>query len=154
MLGGKIDNTQEAVSLAGSSKSLLAELGQESQSADFLNTGDSVIGSDLVISAQDLIIISQTSLQLHGKTTGEVRATDIVIGKSAQITGTIIAETIVIHGDVLGTIRAPRVSLSDTACVEGEIHHHSLEITHGAMFHGRSHYYAESANLMPKLDAA
>ena len=154
MLGGKIDITKEAVPPAGSAESHLDVLGQRSLSGDFLNTGDSIIGSDLVISAQDLIIISRTSLQLHGKTRGEVRATDIVIGKSAQITGTITAETIVIHGEVLGTIRAPSVSLSGTACVEGEIHHHSLEITHGAIFHGQSYYDAESANLMPKLNAA
>ncbi len=127
---------------------------QTIQAADFLNSQSSIIGSDLVISAQNLIIISKGSLQLDGKTTGEVRATRIVIGASAEITGTMIAESIVIHGELLGTVRAPLVSLTATARVEGEIHHNSMELARGAIFHGQSIYEPESADLMPKLDSA
>ena len=122
------------------------------QDTDFLNTQNSIIGPDLVISARDLIVISQTSLRMDGKTTGEVRATEIIIGESAEITGTVSAEMIEIHGDVIGSVRAPSVSLSPTARVEGEIHHKSLEIKRGAIFKGQSYQDDESANLMPKLD--
>ena len=154
MFGGKVDNVQEVIPPIDSTARPAPVTGEISQTADFLNSGDSIIGSDLVISAQDLIVISQTSLQLHGKTTGEVRATEIVIGESALITGTVIAETVIIHGEVQGTVRALSVALSATARVEGAIHHHSFEISRGAIFHGQSYYEPESANLMPKLDAA
>ena len=69
------------------------------QDAEFLNTQNSIIGPDLVISAENLIVISQTSLRMDGKATGEIRATEIIIGEAAEITGTINAETIVIHGN-------------------------------------------------------
>ena len=121
---------------------------------DFLHTQNSVIGPDLVISAQDLIVISQSSLRLDGETAGEVRATEIVVGEPGKVTGTVAAEVIVIHGEVHGTIRAPSVTLAATARVRGEIHHSSLEIARGAIFDGQSMYEPESANLMPKLSSA
>lgn len=130
-----------------------AVLDQQSQQADLLHTQSSIIGSDLVIIASDLIIISQSSLRLDGKTTGEVRATEIVVGESGYIIGTIAAETIVVHGEVNGTIRAPSVSLTATARVQGEVHHNSFEINRGAVFHGQSLHDPQSSNLMPKLDA-
>jgi len=104
--------------------------------------------------ASDLIVICQSSLRLDGETTGEVRATEIVVGKSGKVTGTIAAETIVIDGEVHGTIRAPSVSLTATASVKGEVHHCSLEIERGAVFHGQSFHDPERTNLMPRLDAA
>ena len=122
------------------------------QETDFLNTQNSIIGPDLSIIAENLIVISQTSLRMDGKTTGEIRATEIIIGESAEIAGAISAETIEIHGNVTGSVSAPSVSLAPTARVDGEIHHSSFEIQRGAIFKGQSFHNPESSNLMPKLD--
>jgi cytoskeletal protein CcmA (bactofilin family) len=137
---------------AGSVGSMNSRLDRQSQSTNFLNTPSSVIGSDLVILADDLVVICQSSLRLDGETTGEVRATEIVVGKSGKVTGGVAAETIVIDGEVQGTVTAPSVSLSATARVQGDVHHNSFEIERGAVFHGQSFHDPENANLKPRLN--
>jgi cytoskeletal protein CcmA (bactofilin family) len=154
MFGRENEGAQTDETRASSVGSLAAGLDRQSQQANFLNTPNSVMGSDLIIIARDLVIICQSTLRLNGETTGEVRATEIVVGKSGKVTGGIAAETIVIDGEVHGTIRAPSVSLTATARVQGEIHHCSLEIERGAVFHGQSFHDPEVTNLMPKLDVA
>ena len=122
-----------------------------SDPTDFLKTQSSFIGPDLVFVAQDLKIISQSSLRLDGETTGEILGTEIVVGELGKITGTIAANAITIHGEVNGTIRAPEVTLGANARVNGDIHHASLEISRGAIFHGRAFYSAEGSELVPEL---
>jgi cytoskeletal protein CcmA (bactofilin family) len=128
MIGRENEGAQTDETRASSVGSMAAGLDRQSQQANFLNTPNSVMGSDLIIIARDLVIICQSTLRLNEETTGEVRATEIVVGKSGKVTGGIAAETIVIDGEVHGTIRAPSVSLTATARVQGEIHHCSLKI--------------------------
>ncbi|MGI9423107.1 MAG: polymer-forming cytoskeletal protein [Hyphomicrobiaceae bacterium] len=125
-----------------------------SDPSDFLKTQSSFIGPDLVFIAQDLKIISQSSLRLDGETTGEILGTEIIVGELGKITGTIAANAITIHGEVNGTIRAPEVTLGANARVNGDIHHASLEITRGAVFHGRSFFSVEGSELVPELRPA
>jgi cytoskeletal protein CcmA (bactofilin family) len=77
-------------------------------------------------------------LAIFGHVEGEVQASTVEIGDSAQVEGNIIAEELTIGGLVKGTIHANRVKLNSTAVVEGDIYHRSLAIEENAQFEGMS----------------
>jgi len=83
-------------------------------------------------------IVGQGRLTIFGHVEGEVHASTVEIGDSAQVEGDIIAEELTIGGCVKGTIHANRVKLNSTAVVEGDIYHRSLAIEENAQFEGMS----------------
>ena len=83
-------------------------------------------------------IFGQGRLTIFGHVEGEVHASTVEIGDSAQVEGDIIAEELTIGGCVKGTIHANRVKLNSTAVVEGDIYHRSLAIEENAQFEGMS----------------
>jgi cytoskeletal protein CcmA (bactofilin family) len=83
-------------------------------------------------------IFGQGRLTIFGHVEGEVHASTVEIGDSAQVEGDIIAEELTIAGCVKGTIHANRVKLNSTAVVEGDIYHRSLAIEENAQFEGMS----------------
>ena len=83
-------------------------------------------------------IVGQGRLTIFGHVEGEVHASTVQIGDSAQVEGNIIAEELTIGGLVRGTIHANRVTLNSTAVVEGDIFHRSLAIEENAQFEGLS----------------
>ncbi len=95
----------------------------------------SVIGPDLIITGN---LTSKGEMQIDGEVQGDIRATNLIIGERARITGTIVAEEAVIRGQVLGSIRSKRVMLQSSSHVEGDVFHQSLAIEQGAYFEGKS----------------
>jgi cytoskeletal protein CcmA (bactofilin family) len=93
-----------------------------------ISSGLSIIGT----------IVGQGRLAIFGHVEGEVQASTVEIGDSAQVEGNIIAEELTIGGLVKGTIHANRVKLNSTAVVEGDIYHRSLAIEENAQFEGMS----------------
>jgi cytoskeletal protein CcmA (bactofilin family) len=93
-----------------------------------ISSGLSIIGT----------IVGQGRLAIFGHVEGEVHASTVQIGESAQVDGNIIAEELTIGGRVKGTIHANRVKLNSTAVVEGDIYHRSLAIEENAQFEGMS----------------
>ena len=83
-------------------------------------------------------IVGQGRLTIFGHVEGEVHASTVQIGDSAEVEGNIIAEELTIGGLVRGTIHANRVTLNSTAVVEGDIYHRSLAIEENAQFEGMS----------------
>jgi cytoskeletal protein CcmA (bactofilin family) len=83
-------------------------------------------------------IVGQGKLAIFGHVEGEVHASTVQIGDSAQVEGDIVAEELTIGGRVRGTIHANRVKLNSTAVVEGDIFHRSLAIEENAQFEGMS----------------
>ena len=69
---------------------------------------------------------------------GELRASDLMIGDSAQIEGSVIAQSVTICGRVKGTIRAVHVKLQNGGAVEGDIFHRSLSVDENSLFEGSS----------------
>lgn len=124
-----------------------------SDPSKYLKTESSIIGPDLRIFADDLKIISQSTLQLNGETAGEFLAKKITVGPEGKVTGNIFADAVVVHGEVNGSIQGPEIALSETARVAGELHHNTLEISRGAVFHGSCNYEPTSENLRPQLSA-
>lgn len=95
----------------------------------------SVIGPDLIITGN---LSSKGEMQIDGEVQGDIRATNLIIGERARITGTIVAEEAIIRGQVLGSIRSKRVMLQSSSHVEGDIYHQTLAIEQGAYFEGKS----------------
>lgn len=95
----------------------------------------SVIGPDLVITGN---LTSKGEMQIDGEVQGDIRATNLIVGERARITGTIIAEEAIIRGQVMGSIRSKRVMLQSSGHVEGDVYHQTLAIEQGAYFEGKS----------------
>jgi cytoskeletal protein CcmA (bactofilin family) len=95
----------------------------------------SSIGSGMSITGN---IVCDGPMQVYGRIEGELRATEIQIGDSAQVEGNIMAQDLIIRGRVKGTIRAVRVKLQGHGTVEGDIFHRSLSIEEHALFEGSS----------------
>jgi len=94
-----------------------------------------VIGADLVIQGN---LMSKGEVQIEGEVQGDIRATHVVLGERACVTGGIIAEECVIRGRLLGTVRGRRVLLQNSAHVEGDVYHQTMAIEQGAYFEGKS----------------
>jgi cytoskeletal protein CcmA (bactofilin family) len=95
----------------------------------------SVIGTDLTIAGN---LICKGEVQVDGIVEGDIQGSNVVIGESATVTGSISAEEVVVRGHVIGSIYSRRVMLQTTSQVEGDIFHQSLSIEQGAMFEGKS----------------
>jgi cytoskeletal protein CcmA (bactofilin family) len=79
---------------------------------------------------------SEGDVRIDGRICGNVRCAQLVLGREAVITGSVIAEQVIVRGRIIGTIRAPAVVIQDTAHVESEITYGSLAIDDGAFFEG------------------
>jgi len=98
------------------------------EGTSFISSGLSIVGK----------IVGEGTLGIFGHVEGEVHASIVQIGDSAQVEGNIVAEELTIGGRVKGTIHANRVKLNSTAVVEGDIYHRSLAIEANAQFEGMS----------------
>lgn len=96
---------------------------------------ETVIGEGLKIEGS---VIADGFVRVNGKIAGDLRCTSLVVSNTAQITGTVTAESIVVDGLVEGPINGEEVVLKSNAHVTGDIHHVSLTIEKGAVFDGRS----------------
>lgn len=112
----------------------------------------SVIGRDLVIMGQQIVIVTQGILQVDGEVRGDLRGKEVIVGETGRVTGTVAAENVQVRGSVSGAIRGISVTLLPTAKVEGDIHHQTLSITEGAIFDGRVRRPKDASELQPILD--
>lgn len=95
----------------------------------------SQIGTDLAIIGN---LVSKGEVQIDGEIQGDIYAANIIIGESAKITGSLVAEEVIIRGTVMGSIRGKRVVLQSSSKVEGDVFHTQLAIEQGAYFEGKS----------------
>lgn len=94
----------------------------------------SLISSDMKVKGS---VISGGEIQIDGSIEGDVRATAITIGDTGEISGEVVAETIIVRGKVRGQLRARKIQLASSAKVEGDITHSSLSIEANAVFEGQ-----------------
>src|SRR4051794_11883727 len=83
-------------------------------------------------------IVCTGALQIFGRVTGDIHASQLAIREGAQVQGKIIAPEAVIEGAFHGSIHANTVKLQKSAVVEGEIFNKSLSIEGDARFEGVS----------------
>ena len=93
----------------------------------------SIISADLQIVGD---MSSGGDLQVDGAVQGDIRSQALTIGESAQVRGSVYAETVRVCGSVIGQIEAKRVELTRTARVTGDILHEVLSIESGAYLEG------------------
>lgn len=108
-----------------------SEVSAATASADTIST----LGPGIVITGN---IICEGSTQIFGRVTGDIQASQIVIGNGARVEGNITALEVSVHGAFKGTIRGNNVRLKGSAAVEGEIFSKSLAVEENVQFEGMS----------------
>lgn len=98
--------------------------------------GLSVIGRELSISGSDLKIVTRSGVRIDGEITGDVLGTEVVIGETGRVRGSVVGERISIDGWVEGSVHGVKVELLKRAHVEGEIHHQTIRMEEGAFIDG------------------
>jgi cytoskeletal protein CcmA (bactofilin family) len=94
----------------------------------------SIIGGDVQLKGN---LITTGEVQFDGRMEGDLHCGSLTIGESAEVTGSVVAETVIIHGKLKGTIRARRVRLERTAKVQGDVWHEIISIEAGAHIEGQ-----------------
>ena len=95
--------------------------------------GPSVISKDLEIIGN---LKSSGNIQIDGRIKGEIRSNTVSVSPSAQIEGSILAQSVQVGGLVKGRVEAPNVSILQSAKMLGDVVHDVLEVEGGAHFHG------------------
>jgi cytoskeletal protein CcmA (bactofilin family) len=93
----------------------------------------SIISVDLKMTGD---LKSEGEIQVDGTIVGDIRTKTLLIGKTAEVKGEIIADNVRVHGNVRGQIKARAVTLAKTAHVIGDILHDDLSIETGAFLEG------------------
>jgi cytoskeletal protein CcmA (bactofilin family) len=113
----------------------------------------SVIGPDLTIIGQKLTLVCKSTLIITGEIAGDIHGSEVTVGDTGKVTGTITARNITVHGEVNGALRAATVTLHSTARIDGDIVQKNLVIAEGAHFDGRVRAAKDASELEPVLDA-
>ena len=111
---------------------------------------DSCIGAGMSIVGK---IECNGPAQVFGRIEGELRASDLLVGDSATIDGSVIAQNVTVCGRIKGTIRAVRVKLQNGGAVEGDIFHRSLSIDEDSHFEGSSRRVEDPTEIPSSIDA-
>jgi cytoskeletal protein CcmA (bactofilin family) len=100
-----------------------------------VSTEMSTVGAGMHVTGD---IVCDGPLQIFGRVTGDIHASQLAIREGAQVQGKIIALDAMIEGAFHGSIHANSVKLQKSAVVEGEIFNKSLAIEGDARFEGVS----------------
>ena len=75
-------------------------------------------------------------IQVDGVIDGDIQSHSLSVGKTAEINGEIVADSVRVWGRVNGRILAKDVVLLETAEINGDILHETLEVARGAFVEG------------------
>ena len=93
----------------------------------------SLLGKEIKIIGK---ISSKGALQLDGVLEGEIKASKLVIEKSAKVVGSVTSEDLVIKGRIIGPVFGKKVRFGSSARVEGDTFHETIAIEDGAYYEG------------------
>jgi cytoskeletal protein CcmA (bactofilin family) len=111
----------------------------------------SVLGPDITISGQQLVLKTKGSLLIAGQIQGDVHGEAVTVGESGSVTGTITARTITIQGETRGALKGSQVILHASSRVDGDIVKQTLSIAEGAQFDGSVRRAKDIAEVTPDL---
>ena len=111
----------------------------------------SVLGQDITISGQQLVLKTKGSLLIAGHIQGDVHGESVTVGETGSVTGTIVARAIMVQGEVRGALKGSSVMLNATSRVDGDIVKQSLAIAEGAQFDGSVRRARDVAEVTPDL---
>ncbi len=96
----------------------------------------SIIAADLRVIGN---LVTDGDLQIEGTVDGDIHASTLIVGSSAQVNGEIRSNDVTVNGAVTGKIRGRKVRLTEKARVNGDIVHSSIAMEEGAHFEGSIH---------------
>lgn len=115
------------------------------------DTPTSVLGQDITISGQQLVLKTKGSLLIAGHIQGDVHGESVTVGETGSVTGTITARTITVQGEVRGALKGSAVILNATSHVDGDIVKQTLAIAEGAQFDGSVRRAKDVSEVTPDL---
>ena len=111
----------------------------------------SILGPDITIIGQQLVLKTKGSLLIQGQIQGDVHGEAVTVDTGANVTGVITARTIAVQGDVKGALKGSTVILHASAHVDANIVHYRLSIAEGAHFEGSVQRARDEAEVTPDL---
>lgn len=121
------------------------------QSSPANDTPTSVLGQDITISGQQLVLKTKGSLLISGHIQGDVHGESVTVGDTGSVVGTITARTITVQGEVSGALKGSSVNLHATSRVDGDIVKQTLSIDEGAQFDGSVRRARDASEVTPDL---
>ena len=103
-----------------------------------VGSSPSLLGKDIKIIGK---ITSKGALRLDGVLEGEIKASKLVIEKSAKVVGSVTSEDLVIKGRIIGPVFGKKVRFGSSARVEGDTFHETIAIEDGAYYEGSIRRY-------------
>ena len=97
------------------------------------SSSPSLLGKEIKILGK---ISSTGALQLDGVLEGEIKASKLVIEKSAKVVGSVTSDDLVIKGRIIGPVFGKKVRFGASARVEGDTFHETIAIEDGAYYEG------------------
>ena len=108
----------------------------------------SLLGKEIKIIGK---ISSKGALQLDGVLEGEIKASKLVIEKSAKVIGSVTSDDLVIKGRIIGPVFGKKVRFGSSARVEGDTFHETIAIEDGAYYEGSIRRNANGADRPKEL---
>lgn len=112
----------------------------------------SVLGQDITISGQQLVLKTKGSLLIAGHIEGDVHGESVTVGETGSVFGTITARMIIVQGEVKGALKGSSVNLNATSRVDGDIVKQTLSIDEGAQFDGSVRRAKDPSEVTPILE--
>jgi len=120
-------------------------------SASLADAPTSVLGQDITISGQQLVLKTKGSLLIAGHIQGDVHGESVTVGETGSVIGTITARTITVQGEVRGALKGSSVNLNATSHVDGDIIKQTLSIDEGAQFDGSVRRAKDVSEVTPDI---
>ncbi|CCB64832.1 conserved protein of unknown function [Hyphomicrobium sp. MC1] len=111
----------------------------------------SILGPDISIFGQQLILKTKGSLLIQGHIEGDVHGESVTVDNGAHVKGVITARTIAIQGGVKGELKGSNVILHEHSVVEASIVQEKLTIAEGAHFEGSVKKAKDASEVTPDL---
>ena len=112
------------------------------------SSSPSLLGKEIKVIGK---ISSKGALQLDGILEGEIKASKLVIEKSAKVVGSVTSEDLVIKGRIIGPVFGKKVRFGSSARVEGDTFHETIAIEDGAYYEGSIRRYSSDSDAPKKL---
>ena len=103
------------------------------------SSSPSLLGKEIKVIGK---ITSKGALRLDGVLEGEIKASKLVIEKSAKVVGSVTSEDLVIRGRIIGPVFGKKVRFGSSARVEGDTFHETIAIEDGAYYEGSIRRYS------------
>ena len=135
-------------------KSLLKEPHQDESDGIFSgsefdgSSSPSLLGKEIKVIGK---ITSKGALLLDGVLEGEIKASKLVIEKSAKVGGSVTSEDLVIKGRIIGPVFGKKVRFGSSARVEGDTFHETIAIEDGAYYEGSIRRYSSDSGTSRSL---